>query len=121
MFRVIVAIGDKAWAPSSGILPTDFVEHDGNKTLDEIEEVNAIGSDGNNESPEIHATDNMSHATSRLTPAMDPFGIQRAIKILDELSEEVPKASELYFFALNLMVNKEKRTMFLSIDHEIRI
>ncbi|KAK8589750.1 hypothetical protein V6N12_024141 [Hibiscus sabdariffa] len=168
MFRGIVATGDKAWAPSSGILPSDFVEHDGNEALDEIEEENAIGSDGNNESPEIqsepieqmqqkrkstdagsshfkrgkrkslkqvggaaklsmqidklcNAANNISHATSRLTPAMDPFGIQHAIKILDGLSEEVPKASELYFFALNLMVNKEKQTVFLSIDPEIRI
>ncbi|KAK8990765.1 hypothetical protein V6N11_028726 [Hibiscus sabdariffa] len=155
MFRGIVATGDKAWAPSLGILPSDFVEHDDNEALDEIEEENAIGSDGNNESPGIQsepieqmqqkrkstdagsshfkrgkrkslkqvggaaklsmqidklcsAADNMSHATSRLTPAMDPFGIQHEIKILDGLSEEVPKASELYFFALNLMVNKEK-------------
>ncbi|KAK8493535.1 hypothetical protein V6N11_050339 [Hibiscus sabdariffa] len=168
MFRGIVATGDKAWAPSSGILPSDFVEHDGNEALDKIEEENAIGSDGNNESPGIQselieqmqqkrkstdagsshfkrgkrkslkqvggaaklsmqidklcsAADNMSHATSRLTPTMDPFGIQHAIKILDGLSEEVPKASELYFFALNLMVNKEKRIVFLSIDPEIRI
>ncbi|KAK9031742.1 hypothetical protein V6N11_056032 [Hibiscus sabdariffa] len=67
------------------------------------------------------SADNMSHATSRLTPTMDPFGIQHAIKILDELSEEVPKASKLYFFALNLMVNKEKWTVFFSIDPEIRI
>ncbi|KAK8488436.1 hypothetical protein V6N11_013073 [Hibiscus sabdariffa] len=41
------------------------------------------------------SADNMIHATSRLTPAMDPFSIQHAIKILDGLSEEVPKASEL--------------------------
>ncbi|KAK8556517.1 hypothetical protein V6N12_002916 [Hibiscus sabdariffa] len=51
--RGIVATGDKAWAPSSGILPSDFVEHDGKEALDEIEEENAIGSDGNNESPRI--------------------------------------------------------------------
>ncbi|KAL4324631.1 hypothetical protein GQ457_11G001190 [Hibiscus cannabinus] len=167
MFRGIVATGDKAWAPSSGILPSDFVEHDNIEALDEIEEENAI-SNGNDESPVIQseplehmqqkrkstdagssqfksgkrkslkqvggaaklsmqidklcsAADNMSHVTSRLTPAMDPFGIQHAIKILDGLSEEVPKASELYFFALNLIVNKEKRTLFLSIDPEIRI
>ncbi|KAK9026708.1 hypothetical protein V6N11_039542 [Hibiscus sabdariffa] len=134
MFRGIVATGDKAWAPSSGILPSDFVEHYDIEALDEIEEENAI-SNGNDESPQVggaaklsmqidklcSAADNMSHATSRLTPAMDPFGIQHAIKILDGLSEEVPKASELYFFALNLIVNKEKRTVFLSIDPEIRI
>ncbi|KAK9007121.1 hypothetical protein V6N11_050954 [Hibiscus sabdariffa] len=117
MFKGIVATGDKAWAPSSGILPSDFVEHDDIEAPDEIEEENAI-SNGYDESPVIqsepiehmqqNAADNMSHATSRLTPAMDPFGIQHAIKILDGLSEEVPKASELYFFALNLIVNKEK-------------
>ncbi|KAK8518400.1 hypothetical protein V6N12_017549 [Hibiscus sabdariffa] len=147
MFRGILATGDKAWAPSLGILLSDFFEHDDNEALDEIEEENAIGSDGNNESPEIQSepieqmqqkqksTDaGSSHfkrgkrkslkqvgGAAKLTPAMDPFGIQHAIKILDGLSEEVPKASELYFFALNLMVNKEKRTVFLSIDPEIRI
>ncbi|KAK8559191.1 hypothetical protein V6N12_042473 [Hibiscus sabdariffa] len=165
MFKGIMDTGDKALAPSSGILSSDFVEHDGNEALEEIEEENTIGnvhmssqvgSDENNESSRIQsepiehmqqkrkstdvgtfhfkcgkrkslkqvggaaklsiqidklcsAVDNMSHATSRFTPIMDPFGIQHAIKILNELSEEVPKASELYFFfALNLMVNKEK-------------
>ncbi|KAL4388822.1 hypothetical protein GQ457_09G015280 [Hibiscus cannabinus] len=154
MFRGMVATGDKACTPSSGILPGDFVEHNGNEALDEIEEENSIGSDENNESLGIQsepiehmqqkrksidagsshfkigkikslkqvggavklsmqldklcsASDNMSHAKSRLTPAMDPFGIQHAIKILDGLSKEVPKASELYFFALNLMMNKK--------------
>ncbi|KAL4291379.1 hypothetical protein GQ457_14G012700 [Hibiscus cannabinus] len=82
MFRGILATGDEAWAPSSGILPSDFVEHEDIEALDEIEEENAI-------------IDNMIHATSRLTLAMDPFGTQHAIKILDGLSEEVPKASEL--------------------------
>ncbi|KAK8974371.1 hypothetical protein V6N11_034925 [Hibiscus sabdariffa] len=58
MFMGIVATGDKAWALSSGILSTDFVEH---KTLEEIEEDNAtdvhtlsqVRCDENNESPEI--------------------------------------------------------------------
>ncbi|KAK8532555.1 hypothetical protein V6N12_053992 [Hibiscus sabdariffa] len=54
MFRGIVATGDKAWAPSSGILPSDFVEHDDIETLDEIEEENAI-SNGNDESHVIQS------------------------------------------------------------------
>ncbi|KAK8557721.1 hypothetical protein V6N12_009947 [Hibiscus sabdariffa] len=44
----IVATGDKAWAASSGILSSDFVEHDDIEALDEIEEENAI-SNGNDE------------------------------------------------------------------------
>ncbi|GMI80383.1 hypothetical protein HRI_001707600 [Hibiscus trionum] len=48
------------------------------------------------------AANNMSHATSSLTSIIDPFDIPQAIKILDELTEEISKTSHLYFFALNL-------------------
>ncbi|KAK8568170.1 hypothetical protein V6N12_006730 [Hibiscus sabdariffa] len=142
MFKGTVAMGDKAWVPSSGC-------------------------DGNNESPEIQsqpielvsqkcrsteagssyiktgkrksskqvkgasklsmqidklcsATDNTSPDTS-LTPDMDPFGIPQAVKILGELSEEVIETSELYFFALKLITNKDKRTVFLSIPPRVRV
>ncbi|PPR99318.1 hypothetical protein GOBAR_AA21361 [Gossypium barbadense] len=67
-----------------------------------------------------NATDNMSQATSSLTPVMDPYGIPQAVKVLDSMSEEVPEASLLYFFALRLLLNKDKRTMFLSINPKIR-
>ncbi|KAK8500158.1 hypothetical protein V6N12_002266 [Hibiscus sabdariffa] len=39
----------QAWAPYSGILPSDFVVHDDIEALDEFEEENAI-SNGNDES-----------------------------------------------------------------------
>ncbi|KAK8583837.1 hypothetical protein V6N12_068095 [Hibiscus sabdariffa] len=148
MFRGIVAIGDKAWAPSSDTLPSDFFEHGDNEILDEFGEENTmndvhvssqVGYDENNDSPGIQsepinvqqkrkntetetsnlkigkkfsskqikgatrlsmqidklcsAADNMSHATSSLTPVTDPFGIPQAIKMLDELTEEIPKTS----------------------------
>ncbi|MBA0839605.1 hypothetical protein Goarm_005312, partial [Gossypium armourianum] len=51
----------------------------------------------------------MSQTTSSLTPTMDPYGIQKAIKELDSLLEEVPKASLRYFFSLKLLLNKDKR------------
>ncbi|MFQ6656036.1 hypothetical protein Gotur_026314, partial [Gossypium turneri] len=44
-----------------------------------------------------NAADNMSQATSSLTPVMDSYGIPQAIKMLDSMSEEVPEASPLYF------------------------
>ncbi|KAK9002469.1 hypothetical protein V6N11_025147 [Hibiscus sabdariffa] len=155
MFRGIVATGDKAWAPSSGTLPSDFFEHGDNEILDEFGEENTMNDvhvssqvryDENNDSPEIQseplhvqqkrknteagtsnlmtgkqnsskqikgatrlsmqidklcsAANNMSHATSSLTLVTDPFGIPQAIKMLDELTEEIPKTSHLYFFAL---------------------
>ncbi|KAL4282168.1 hypothetical protein GQ457_03G020860 [Hibiscus cannabinus] len=53
-------------------------------------------------------TASMSEATSRLSPITDPFGIPQAVKTLEELSEEVPEASKVYFFALKLKANKEK-------------
>ncbi|MFQ6668573.1 hypothetical protein Gotur_034163 [Gossypium turneri] len=55
-----------------------------------------------------NAVDNMSQATSSLTPDMDPYGIPQAIKMLDYMSEEVLKASPLYFFSLKLLLNKDK-------------
>ncbi|MFQ6650467.1 hypothetical protein Gotur_022580 [Gossypium turneri] len=66
-----------------------------------------------------NAVDNMSQATSSLTPIMDPYGIPQ-VKVLDSMSEEVPEASLLYFFALKLLLNKDKRIMFLSINPKIR-
>ncbi|MFQ6666333.1 hypothetical protein Gotur_032712, partial [Gossypium turneri] len=67
-----------------------------------------------------NAYDNMSQATSSLTPVMDPYSIPQAVKMLDSMSEEVPEASLLYFFALKLLLNKDKRIMFLSINPNIR-
>nr|KJB71063.1 hypothetical protein B456_011G103400 [Gossypium raimondii] len=145
----IVAIGDKAWAPSSGILRSDFFEDVNNEIPEENEEdmgndvhilndvhiSNDVQIDGNNQkrkNPEIssshfktgnklcNAYDNMSQATSSLTPVMDPYGIPQAVKVLDSMLEEVPKASLLYFFALKLLLNKDKRIMFLSINPNIR-
>ncbi|MFQ6628967.1 hypothetical protein Gotur_007418, partial [Gossypium turneri] len=34
----------------------------------------------------------MSQATSSLTPVMDPYGIPQAVKVLDNMSEEVLEA-----------------------------
>ncbi|MBA0566403.1 hypothetical protein Golob_011226 [Gossypium lobatum] len=39
----------------------------------------------------------MGQATSSLTPAMDPNGISKTIKVLDSLLEEVQKASPCNF------------------------
>ncbi|MBA0710946.1 hypothetical protein Golax_010192, partial [Gossypium laxum] len=50
----------------------------------------------------------MSQATSNLTHVMDPYDIPQAVKVLDSMSEEVPKASLLYFFSLKLLLNKDK-------------
>nr|KJB67057.1 hypothetical protein B456_010G172100 [Gossypium raimondii] len=67
-----------------------------------------------------NVADNMSQATSSLTPVMDPYGIPQAVKMLNSMSEEVQEASPLYFFALKLLLNKDKLIMFLSINSKIR-
>ncbi|MFQ6662020.1 hypothetical protein Gotur_029986 [Gossypium turneri] len=67
-----------------------------------------------------NVVDNMSQATCSLAPAMDPYGIPQAVIVLDSMSEEVPKASPLYFFSLKLLLNKDKRIMFLSINPKIK-
>nr|KJB15329.1 hypothetical protein B456_002G171600 [Gossypium raimondii] len=162
MFMAIVATGDKAWAPSSGTLRSDFFEDVNNEIPEESEEENMrndvhisndVQIDGNGQkrkNPEMssshfktgrkksskqirvaarlssqieklcNATDNMSQAKSSLTSVMDPYGIPQAVKMLDSMSEEVPEASSLYFFALRLLLNKDKRIMFLSINPKIR-
>ncbi|KAH1047310.1 hypothetical protein J1N35_038094 [Gossypium stocksii] len=169
MFMGIVATGDKAWAPSSGTLRSDFFEDVNNEILEENEEEsmrndvhilndvqisNDVQIDGNGQKrkkkPEIssshfktgrkksskqigraarlsiqieklcNSTDNISQATSSLTPVMDPYGIPQAVKVLESMSEEVPEASPLYFFTLKLLLNKDKRIMFLSINPKIR-
>ncbi|MFQ6666335.1 hypothetical protein Gotur_032712, partial [Gossypium turneri] len=138
----IVATGDKAWAPYFGILRSDFFEDINNEIPEENEEEdmrhdvhilndvhisNDVQIDGNRAarlSSQIdklcNAYDNMSQATSSLTPVMDPYSIPQAVKMLDSMSEEVPEASLLYFFALKLLLNKDKRIMFLSINPNIR-
>ncbi|MFQ6645420.1 hypothetical protein Gotur_019427, partial [Gossypium turneri] len=62
----------------------------------------------------------MSQVTFSLTPIIDPYGIPQAIKVLDSLSEEVPKTSLLYFFSMKLLINKDKRIVFLSTNPNIR-
>ncbi|KAL1074093.1 hypothetical protein V6Z11_D11G266700 [Gossypium hirsutum] len=145
MFMGIVATGDKAWAPSFGTLRSDFFEDVTNEIPEENEEENMrndvhISNDftfktGRKKSSKqiggatrlssqieklCNAADNMSQATSSLTPIMDPYGILQVVKVLDNMSEEVPEASPLYFFALKLLLNKDKRIMFLSINSNIR-
>ncbi|KAL1126072.1 hypothetical protein V6Z11_A13G087000 [Gossypium hirsutum] len=66
-----------------------------------------------------NVADNMSQATSSLTHVMDPYGIPQAVKVLNSMSAEVPEASPLYFFSLKLLLNKDKRIMFLSINLKI--
>ncbi|KAL1145054.1 hypothetical protein V6Z11_A11G272600 [Gossypium hirsutum] len=168
MFMGIVATSDKAWAPSSGTLCSDFFDDVNNEIPEENEEENVIndvhilngvhisndvhidGKGQKRKTPKIssshfktrrkksskqiggaarlssqieklyNATENMSQAISSLTPVMDPYGIPQAVKVLDSMSEEVPEASPLYFFSLKLLLNKDKRIMFLSINPKIR-
>ncbi|MFQ6628889.1 hypothetical protein Gotur_007133, partial [Gossypium turneri] len=119
MFMGIVATCDKAWAPSSSTLRSDFFEDVTNEIPKENEEENMrndVQIDENGQkrkNPEIssshfktgrkksskqiggatrlssqieklcNAADNMSQATSSLTPIMDPYGIPQAVKVLD--------------------------------------
>ncbi|MFQ6643734.1 hypothetical protein Gotur_018621 [Gossypium turneri] len=127
MFMGLVATGDKAWAPSSGTLCSDFFEDVNNEIPEENEEENMrndvhILNDVHisNDVQIDGKADNMSQATSSLTPVMDPYGIPQAVKMLDSMLEEVIEASLLYFFVLKLLLNKDKRIMFLSINPKIR-
>ncbi|MBA0613326.1 hypothetical protein Godav_013778, partial [Gossypium davidsonii] len=110
--------GDKTWGPSSGTLRSEFFEDVDNDIPEENEEENTrndahiIGGDARLSSQIeklCNAADNISQVTYSLTPVMDPYGIPQAVKVLDNMSEEVPEASPLYFFSLKLLLNKDKR------------
>ncbi|XP_022719182.1 L10-interacting MYB domain-containing protein-like [Durio zibethinus] len=65
------------------------------------------------------AAESMSTATSaKLTS--EPYTIPEAVRLLDNMEEEVPKKSLLYYFATKLLLNKDKRTMFMSLSTETR-
>ncbi|MFQ6645419.1 hypothetical protein Gotur_019427 [Gossypium turneri] len=102
MFMGIVATGDKARALSSSTLPSEFFEDVDNEILEKNEEENAIN--------DVHISSQVGY----------PYGIPQAIKVLDSLSEEVPKTSLLYFFSMKLLINKDKRIVFLSTNPNIR-
>ncbi|MBA0640427.1 hypothetical protein Goklo_023366 [Gossypium klotzschianum] len=95
-----VATGDKAWAPSSGTLHSDFFEDVDNEIPEKNEEEN-LRNDGHilNDAARLsrqieklcNAADNMSQATSSLTPIMDPYGIPQVVKVLDSKSEKFQK------------------------------
>ncbi|MFQ6666338.1 hypothetical protein Gotur_032712, partial [Gossypium turneri] len=80
----IVATGDKAWAPYFGILRSDFFEDINNEIPEENEEEDMRHDKSSKQiggaarlSSQIdklcNAYDNMSQATSSLTPVMDPY------------------------------------------------
>ncbi|PPR99962.1 hypothetical protein GOBAR_AA20702 [Gossypium barbadense] len=52
-----------------------------------------------------NVADNISQATSSLTPVMDPYGIPQAFKVLDSMSEEVPEASQIYSQVMSIVEN----------------
>ncbi|WRX25116.1 Myb/SANT-like domain - like 9 [Theobroma cacao] len=65
------------------------------------------------------AAESMSTATSaKLTS--EPYNIPEAVRLLDNMEQEVPKKSQLYYFATKLFLNKDKRTMFMSLSTETR-
>ncbi|PPE02277.1 hypothetical protein GOBAR_DD00700 [Gossypium barbadense] len=68
-----------------------------------------------------NVVDNMSQATSSLIPVMDLYGNPQAVKVFDSMSEEIPEASPLYFFSLRLLLKKDKRIIFLSINPKMRV
>ncbi|KAL1060212.1 hypothetical protein V6Z11_1Z116200 [Gossypium hirsutum] len=143
----IVATGDKVWAHSSGILRKNEEDMRNDvHILNDVHISNDVQIDGNSQkrkNPKISSShfkierkksskqiggaarlssqiDKLCNATSSLTPVMDPYGIPQAVKVLDSMLEEVPEISLLYFFALKLLLNKDKRIMFLSINPNIR-
>nr|KJB44759.1 hypothetical protein B456_007G271200 [Gossypium raimondii] len=123
MFMRIVATGDKAWAPSSGTLektPEISSSHFKTGRKKSSKQIGGAARLSSQIEKLCNVAGNMIQATSSLTPVMDPYGIPQAVKVLDSMSEEVPEASPLYFFALKLLLNKDKRIMFLSINPKIR-
>ncbi|KAL1161584.1 hypothetical protein V6Z11_A07G145200 [Gossypium hirsutum] len=105
MFIGIVATSDKAWAPFSGTLHSDFFEDVNNEILEENEEkiqkrktpkissshfktgkkksskqIGGAARLSNQIEKLCNVADNMSQAISSLTPVMDPYGIPQVVK-----------------------------------------
>ncbi|KAM7276269.1 hypothetical protein ACFE04_018135 [Oxalis oulophora] len=66
---------------------------------------------------ELHSTSN---ETSQLVPESCTFSVLDAFKVVNSM-EGVPKMSELKFFALNLILDKEKRVLFMALDPDERL
>nr|KJB29519.1 hypothetical protein B456_005G105100 [Gossypium raimondii] len=131
MFIEVVTTGDKAWAPSFNTLRSEFFKDVDNKIHEKNEEESVkndvhISNDvqidgkvkkGKHLRYQLHILKlegrNPQSKLEGLQDFMDPYGIPQAVKLLDSISEEVPKASPLYFFSLKLLLNKDKRIMFL--------
>ncbi|MBA0612806.1 hypothetical protein Godav_013359 [Gossypium davidsonii] len=107
MFTGVVTTNDKAWAPSSSTLRSKFFEDVNNDIPKENEEENAINDvhisndvhiDENSQKRNTSEISTSHFKTGRkksskqiggavrfLTPAMDPYSIPQAIKVLDNM------------------------------------
>ncbi|PPD81666.1 hypothetical protein GOBAR_DD21400 [Gossypium barbadense] len=98
MFMGIVATGDKAWAPSSVKKEKNPKISSSRFKIGRKKSSKQIGGAARLSSQIeklCSAADNMSQATSSLTPVMDLYGIPQVVKMLDSMSEEVPEVMSI--------------------------
>ncbi|XP_040939543.1 L10-interacting MYB domain-containing protein-like [Gossypium hirsutum] len=108
MFGGIVATGENAWAPSSGVLPSGVPM--GDDTLNEGFGDSDENSNKNEDIPPNEVPSNPSHETPN-----------RRKEILGVVHDEIPKKDELYYFAIKIFQIPVKREVFLNLDPDVRV
>ncbi|XP_052484799.1 L10-interacting MYB domain-containing protein-like [Gossypium raimondii] len=115
MFSGIVATGENAWAPSSGVLPRgvpmgDDAPNEGFGDSDEH-------SNENEGIPPNEVPSNPSHEISNRRK--QTLGVVH--DALRALGDEIPKRDELYYFATKMFQIPVKREMFLNLYPDDRV
>ncbi|MFQ6641395.1 hypothetical protein Gotur_015206, partial [Gossypium turneri] len=137
-FGGIVATGENAWAPSSGVLPSGVPMGDDTPNEgfgDSDEHSNESEGSPPNEVPSnpSHETPNQRKQTLRVSMASprksvneiifphSQYTISNAMDVLRALEDEIPKKDELYYFAIKMFQILVKREVFLNLDPDVRV
>ncbi|XP_017618047.1 L10-interacting MYB domain-containing protein-like [Gossypium arboreum] len=149
MFGGIVATGENAWAPSSGVLPNE------NSNENEGIPPNEVPSNPSHETPNrrketlgvVHGKgkkssssrkssrnslathieklcESMSSPRKSVNEIIFPhsqYTISNAMDALRDLGDEIPKKDELYYFAIKMFQISVKREVFLNLDPDVRV
>ncbi|MFQ6664845.1 hypothetical protein Gotur_031814 [Gossypium turneri] len=132
MFGRIVATGENAWVPSSGVLPSGvpmgddtpnagFGDLDEHSNENEGSPPNEVPSNPSHETPnQRKQTLGVVHVNEIIFPHSQ-YTISNAMDALRALGDEIPKKDELYYFAIKMFQIPVKREVFLNLDLDVRV
>ncbi|KAL1074128.1 hypothetical protein V6Z11_D11G268500 [Gossypium hirsutum] len=144
MFGGIVATGENAWTPSSGVLPSgvpmgDDAPNEGFGDSDEHSNENeCIPPDEVQSNPSYEIPNRRKQtlgAIEKLCESMasprksvneinfphSQYTISNTMNALHALGDEIPKKDELYYFATKMFQIPVKREVFLNLDPDDRV